>query len=235
MKPLPSILVTIVIVAAGILIYDAVRTDEPHVVGNDSATRPGATGDPSLGDTPAERLEARLARAEEQLETQGREMASLRQEELLAARSTDSAGPNALGGTEPAPPTSYDEKTLAALKVHLEELNRRRREDAHRNQLTAALDRLSLSLDASQRSQLVKEALRYQVDAGERWRELQAGGVRDPAELRGGLEKVRRSFVDRIRPLVAPDDLDRVVNALIGGAGTTAAGTRPAGTSAPGR
>jgi len=235
MKPLPTILVTIVIVAAGILIYDTVRTDEPHVVGNDTATRPGANGDPKLGDTPTERLEARLALAEAQLASQGREIASLRQEEPPASRSTDPTGSRGLDGESAPPPTSYDEETLAALKVHLEELNRRRRMEAQRNHLAAALDRLDLSLSTSQRNQLLQEALRYQADAGERRREFQAGGAVTPDELRSAFQAVRRSFVDRIRPLVAPADLGRVVNALIGGAGTAIGGTRPAGTSAPGR
>lgn len=224
MKPLPTILVTIVIVAAGILIYDTVRTDEPQVGANDTATRPGANGDPKLGDTPAERMEARLALAEAQFASQGREIASLRQAEPPAERSTDATRPHGLDGKSTQPPTSYDEETLTALKVHLEELKRRQRTEAQRKLLAAALDRLALSLDASQRSQLVREALRYQADAGERRREFQAGGAATPDELRRAFQEMRRSFLDRIRPLVAPADLDRVVNALIGGADVSAPG-----------
>ena len=218
MKPLPSILLTVVIVAVGILVYDTVRGDRPEPPTDDGRARETRDAEPRLGDTSLERLERRITLLEEQLEAQGRELAALLGETPASARDAE-AGP--VGGmaeaTEP-PPMSYDPETLASLKAHLLELQRRDREEAIRTQVEAHLERLGLGLDELQAKQIADAVVRYRADASKRWAEMEQEGRSDAAEMRKELLPLREAFVESVRPLLAPADLDRVVTQLIGGA-----------------
>ncbi|MHC5009797.1 MAG: hypothetical protein ACYTG6_02475 [Planctomycetota bacterium] len=219
MNALTTLLVAVVLVAGGILVYDALQGEDGASPGDaGGALREGDTT--RLGDAAAERLAERIAGLERQIEAQGREIADLRtgsSAPTAPGRGGGRTGAGEMGRpAETAAPESFDEATLRNLQAHMMELRRRQQLQGMRDQAARGLERLGLDLTDAVRNQLIEAAAVHRQKLPAFRADLQARGITAREEQIVEYERFRQAFVDQIRPLLPADVLDRAVIMLIG-------------------
>jgi hypothetical protein len=181
----PQLLITMLLVAGGIFIYDATRSGAPAAgTGSGYELRPDGTGEAgepaaeptggseTLLDGGAETMLARnnagrIARLERSLTTLEEALARLRR----APKS--GAGAEAIDGGESVPALDprdivneenphFDDATLATISAYFDEIHRRRSEERERMRIGIELDRQGVDLSETQKKAVINETVDYQ-------------------------------------------------------------------------
>ena len=211
-----TFLLAAVLVAGGLFAYDARRPGgEPAAPAGAVSVPPRPTPDlEGLAD-----LEARVARLERRLRAQRRELAALRRrpqepatEEDLRVETAFLRPPRrAADGTPAIAP-----ETLDALRAYVAEAERRIRADHRRGLVEASIARLRLDLEEEERARVLGAVLDYQAKTRTFWSDMHRRGITDRPQQLAELDRLRRTLIDAVRPYVAENDLDRVIDGLIG-------------------
>ncbi|MHC5009796.1 MAG: hypothetical protein ACYTG6_02470 [Planctomycetota bacterium] len=216
MKPLPTVLVIACLLAAGLFLYDAQRRPQDATAPPDEE---GESARPRLGASALERLEARLRELERRLETQRRELAALRAAGATTPEAEDLERPTDFFAPPPRDPEGnlvIDPRTLDSLQTHMAEVQRRMREENARGGVDRNIERLGLGLEGDERERLLEAVLAYRKRAETFWQDMRERGITDRSQQLAEMARLREDFVASIRALVGDQDMDRVVDGLIG-------------------
>ena len=237
MRAPTTLLLAAVLVAGGLLAYDALLPRDAYEAPRPTA-RDGVAPDVIAPDVIAPEAAAqeidgallvRLAALERRLEAQRRELAVLRARADSPSSVPDGSAQVATGFLAP-PPRSPDgspaiaQETLDTLRAYVAEAQRRMRADHARKLVVASLARLELSLHEVERARVLDAVLAYRAKARTFWSDMQQRGITDRPRQKAELQRMRDTFIAEIRPLVGDADLDRVIDGLIG-RGSIAPGT----------
>ena len=241
MKPDPSLLINLLLVAGGILVYDVLKDDAtPYApVATELATglERKATPDASMReqlDALIQRFDARISRLEQALGEFERP-----------------ARPPPSGGARPRAPEGgpvtwldpddrsgetsrrFDAKTLETLRAYLAEIDRLKHVGVQRQLIASELLRENLGLTRSEQEAVVEATLAGREKVGALMRKAWPRDEHGRAQRREALENVRAAYRSDIACLVSADAVERIMNNPISPAHSAL--TRTAPTSSPGR
>jgi len=232
MRAPTTLLLAAVLVAGGLLAYDALLArdacEAPRPAAPDGVAPNVIAPEGAALDVDGSML-ARLAALERRLEAQRREIAVLRARAGSPSSAADGGAKSATGFLAP-PPRSPDgspaiaQETLDTLRAYVAEAQRRMRADHARDLVVASLARLELPLHEVERARVLDAVLAYRAKARTFWSDMEQRGITDRPQQKAELQRIRDTFITEIRPLVGDADLDRVVDGLIG-RGSIAPGT----------
>lgn len=256
MKFAPYLLVNVLVVGAGLLVYDTVRQDAPvpaylpgPSAGADVEAGSAPAGTPSVvisgADTEflARRNKARLDELEAALAVLRRGSASGSE----AGGSPSAGGPGAPAGQGALdlPPVrtgeaaEFDERTLATLKTYMDEIRRREEEQRRRESVTQELARLDVQLSESQTDAVIDATLTYQDKARDLMRQGFERTEDGQARRREAFEGLRNEYVSVVHSLVPTAEAEKITSGRLGRSfgyfirtaeeGGRFAGARPAG------
>jgi hypothetical protein len=220
MKLGPQLLITMLLVAGGIFIYETMRSDSavggaaggyelrPDGVGGSRGPAAGTAQLDGGGETLlAEQNAGRLERLERRLATLQEELARLRR----APRGAAAAGGTGVPAMDPrdivnADDPRFDDGTLATIAAYFDEINRRKTVERERLRIGTELDRKGIMLSETQKTAIVEQTMAYQDRAREAL--TSSGYPRDEAgrlERQQAFEALQAEYEATIRRLV-PDE-----------------------------
>lgn len=223
MKAFPLVALQAALVAAGIFVYDTVR-------GGGGATEgtPGlvVSGTPGVAPGPGEpavtglagrgdlsrfvSLEARMGAIEGRMT--GLETIFRALTEQFEGVTHGAGGLLGTRGVEAASRGEFDEPTIAALRVHLDEVKRRERLEQRQDMFRDDLRRAEVDLPPERLESVVNALVAYQDDALELIRGAEGLGLRGAREERQGqFEVLRERFRQKIREMVGGEEAEKIL------------------------
>ncbi len=210
MKPLPALLLNVVIAAAAIGIYDTVIRDAPSSETLDPDF--DRVEEPGLGPDPLREIADRLQQLEARQQSIEGELSRIR----AAFPEPGKVDSTALRDLVPPATSEFDDVTLDALKAHLTELKRRDRQRQFRTITERNLDRLDLRLTDDEREGVIQLALAHRDRMTTFWQDLRDRGVIERKAQLEELAKAKATFRDELAKLVPEQVLERTLDALVG-------------------
>lgn len=229
MKPLPLVLLNVVVAAAAILIYDQVRAPEPKPAGASltSGLDPSVEarlaalerGRPALLKTDG--IDPRVAKRLDALEQQMRERPAAAPSPV-AATDDEAEQPDPLARPKLAPGDKASPEDIERFRKLQKAARAAEKAQRMRKRVDLALAKLDLDLTEQQRSKLAATFAGFQSRRDEIWREVktsaatQGGDVDWRTIIADTNATLRSELSDRVDDFLPRADAERVSGALLG-------------------
>lgn len=232
LKYLPFLLINVVCVAAGLFVYDSMRSDthrDAHADEDGDTVVAGARADGrSLRGAPAAVLgggaRTELARLRTQVDKQADELRMVHERiETWVKAASQRAPTSPLGGivdgAEDEVAGAFDEATLLSLRTYLDEIRRRDARERQEIRVKQLIQGAGIELNDETRP-VVSETVQFQERARKLMQSLVFGRDKEGmAKRQRAFEELREEYAQNVRKLLSASDAKRLLDSRIGRTG----------------
>lgn len=230
----PHLLITLLLVAAGLLVYEV-------LLGARSATRVApASHVGASGGQPARAGRRSLAGVEARVEANTGRIAALERALDQLRQGGAPLGEADHSGRRPPEPASasislprggegpFDEETLATLRAYVEEIERRKHEETQRRLVLSWLRRQDMHLTSGQEHDVVATTIAYRARARELMGRTWIPGAEGQAQRRRAVASLRNDYRRALSRFLSGEDAERMMQSPIApGHGTLRTSEQP--------
>lgn len=203
MRPLPAVLLSVVVVVGGILVYDVVAgPPDPGPPSELPSSPAGATGD----------VARTLAEHERKLDALEATMDDL----AAAVTRIERAAAEAAAGERPKTDDEpLDEDELAVLRIQMEEIERRREARRQAMMVARKLKMLGVAFTEAERAALQERMVAFQVDVAELWKRVREEAIDDRTWIASEYDLLRDAAIRDVRKLLPSEKAEAVVKGFL--------------------